>query len=245
MISLHNLALRAGENIILRDYDFNINKGDVLAIMGANGVGKTTLLNALIGNNTPVSGEVSRSGVIGYVPQLFDMPFSYSVLDIVLMGRARYLGLTGSPSRQDFELAHQYLEMMQIHHLHERNFNQLSGGQKQLVMIAQALTSECDILILDEPCSALDYHNQAIVLSKIRLLNNQMRMTIVYSTHMPQHALETASHVLLMSGQDNYLYGRTTEILTSRNLTDLYGINVDNAIFQSDDSVTLAPRFEM
>ncbi|KJY80620.1 ABC transporter ATP-binding protein [Vibrio nigripulchritudo] len=245
MIKVQNLVLKAGDTEILSGYELNITQGEVLAIMGANGVGKTTLLNALIGNKKPDSGSVSTNGIIGYVPQLFDMPFSYSVLDIVLMGRARYLGLTGSPSTKDFELAHHYLEMMQIHHLHGRNFNQLSGGQKQLVMIAQALTSECDILILDEPCSALDYHNQAIVLSKIRQLNQELGMTVVYTTHMPQHALETATHVLLMNGQSQYLHGTTETTLNSENLTKLYGIRVDKAVFQSDDSVTLAPRFEM
>lgn len=244
MINIDRVSLCHDSMTILSNYSITIDKGDVVAIMGANGVGKTTLLTALIGSKSISQGAISVDGVIGYVPQLFDMPFSYSVLDIVLMGRARYLGLTKTPNSNDFGLARYYIEMMQITHLSERNFNQLSGGQKQLVMIAQALTSQCDVLILDEPFSSLDYHNQTIVLDKIRQLNQELGMTVVYTTHMPQHAIETASHVLLMSGKSEYLYGTTSDTLTSQSLTALYSIEVGVAVFQSDQSITLAPRFK-
>ena len=114
----------------------------------------------------------SSRGRIGYVPQLFHSTFAFSVLDIVLMGRARHIGLFGAPRAKDYEIAQKYLDLMKVGHLRDRPFNELSGGQRQLVMIAQALSSECEILILDEPCSALDYKNQSIVIDTLRELNS-------------------------------------------------------------------------
>ena len=170
----------------------------MLTILGANGVGKTTLLNAIIGLRKPVSGRIAIGGHIGFVPQLFHAAFAYSVADIVLMGRARHIGLFGSPSAEDYRIARKYLAMMKVAELEHRAFNELSGGQRQLVMIAQALSSECEIMILDEPCSSLDYRNQSIVIEMLRTLNAEMGLTIVFTTHAPQHGLEIATDVLLM-----------------------------------------------
>ncbi len=243
MLEFQQATLAIDRTVILEDYNFCLKSGSVLAIMGSNGVGKTTLLNGIIGNRQPRSGSIVASGIIGYVPQIFGMPFSYSVLDTVLMGRARYLGLTSSPGQRDFELAHHYLEWIGMDSLSQRDFNHLSGGQRQLVMIAQALCSECNLLVLDEPCSALDYYNQASVLEKICLLNQQMNLTVVFSTHMPQHALEVASHALLIKGRTDYLYGKISEILNETNLSELYRIDVAKALFINDHTITLAPRF--
>ena len=117
---------------------------------------------------------------------------------MVLMGRARHIGLFGSPSAEDYRIARKYLAMMKVADLEHRAFNELSGGQRQLVMIAQALSSECEIMILDEPCSSLDYRNQSIVIEMLRTLNAEMGLTIVFTTHAPQHGLEIATDVLLM-----------------------------------------------
>ncbi len=243
MIEFRKLSSGHGGKMIIKDYDLKIPKGDIVAILGPNGVGKTTLLNTIVGTKKDFLGELKVNGNVGYVPQLFDMPFSYSVLDVVLMGRARHIGLYGSPKSYDYEISEKYIELMGVSHLINREFNQLSGGQKQLVMIAQALTSECDLLILDEPCSALDYKNQSIVLSQISNLNESFDLTIIYTTHMPQHAIETANKSLLMGGENNYKFGVTNEVLTEKNLSDLYGIEVAKANFEKDGAITMAPRF--
>src|SRR5262245_59408582 len=244
MIEVSHLSVTLGEASILEDYSLSVDPGGLLAILGANGVGKTTLLNCIVGLRRPSAGRVVCGGRVGYVPQLFHSTFAFSVLDIVLMGRARHIGLFGAPRRIDYEVARKYLDQMKVGHLRDRPFNELSGGQRQLVMIAQALSSECEILILDEPCSALDYKNQSIVIDTLRALNDGMGLTIVFSTHAPQHGLEVASHVLLMKDLRCYEHGRVEDVLTAANLSALYDVAIAKAAFADGGKFTFAPYFE-
>ena len=244
MIDVADLSVTLSDKPILENYSLSVGQGDVLAILGANGIGKTTLLNCVAGLRKPDAGTVTNAGLIGFVPQLFQATFAFSVLDIVLMGRARHVGLFGSPRRLDYEIAQKYLDQMKVGHLRDRPFNELSGGQRQLVMIAQALSSECEILILDEPCSALDYKNQSIVIDTLRALNDSMGLTIVFSTHAPQHGLEVASHVLLMKDRRRYDHGCVDDVLTAGNLSSLYDVAIAKAAFADGGKFTFAPYFE-
>jgi iron complex transport system ATP-binding protein len=244
MIEVANLSVTLSDKPILENYSLSVEQGGVLAILGANGVGKTTLLNCIVGLCRPSSGTTLSRGRIGYVPQLFHSTFAFSVLDIVLMGRARHIGLFGAPRARDYEVAEKYLSQMKVGHLRDRAFNELSGGQRQLVMIAQALSSECEILILDEPCSALDYKNQSIVIDTLRDLNSEMGLTIVFSTHAPQHGLEVATHVLLMKDLSRYEHGAVEDVLTAQNLSTLYDVAIAKAAFTQGGKFTFAPYFE-
>jgi iron complex transport system ATP-binding protein len=243
MIDVKDVGVSLGGKPILEGYSLAVGKGEVLAILGANGVGKTTLLNCIVGLRQPDRGTIAKSGQVGYVPQLFQATFAFSVMDIVLMGRARHLGLFAAPGRADYEIAEHYLALMQVADLKDRPFNALSGGQRQLVIIAQALASQCDIMILDEPCSALDYKNQAVVISTLRRLNREMGMTIVFTTHAPQHGLEVASHVLLMNDRRNYRHGPVAEVLTADNLSHLYDVAIARAEFAEGGRFTFAPAY--
>jgi iron complex transport system ATP-binding protein len=243
MIEVSGLSVTLGETPVLEDYSLSVGPGEVLAILGANGVGKTTLLNCMVGLRRPSTGTVLCHGRIGYVPQLFHATFAFSVLDIVLMGRARHIGLFGAPRARDYQVARKYLELMHVDSLAERPFNELSGGQRQLVMIAQALASECEIMILDEPCSALDYKNQSIVIDSLRRLNADMGLTIVFTTHAPQHGLEVATHVLLMQDRSRYRHGTVEDVLTAENLSDLYDVAIAKAAFAEGGKFTFAPAF--
>src|SRR5262245_62751354 len=147
MIEVSHLSVTLGEASILEDYSLSVDPGGVLPSRGANGVGKTTLLSCIVGLRRPSAGRLVCGGRVGYVPQLFHATFAFSVLDIVLMGRARHIGLFGAPRARDYQVARHYLELMGVGALAERAFNELSGGQRQLVMIAQALASECEIMI--------------------------------------------------------------------------------------------------
>lgn len=243
MIRVEELSVTLSDNPILQGYSFSVGKGDVLAVLGANGVGKTTLLSCITGLRKADAGRVVAGGRIGYVPQLFHSAFAYQVIDIVLMGRGRHIGLFGAPRQQDYRIARQYLARMSIGDLEHRLFNELSGGQRQLVMIAQALCSESEIMVLDEPCSPLDYKNQATVLAMLRTLNQELGLTIVFTTHTPQHGLEIASDVLLMRDRRNYRHGPMPQVLTAQNLSELYDVPIGKAVFDGDGRYTLAPRF--
>ena len=243
MIEVSGLSVERGGTTILDGYGFTIARGSVAAILGANGVGKTSLINTIAGLLPAARGTVRCSARIGYVPQLFDVAFDYSVTDIVLMGRARKIGLFGSPRAADYAAVHRQLQALGIEHLAERSFNALSGGQRQLVVIAQALVSDCEILILDEPCSALDYRNQALVVGVLDRLRREHGMTVLFTTHAPQHALEIATDVLLMYGRNDFFYGSTEEALSEAALARLYGVAVRKAHFAHSDGFTYAPVF--
>jgi len=243
LIEVSGLSVRRGQATILESYTFSLTRGGVLAILGANGVGKTTLLHTIIGILKPEVGIVSLDGRVGFVAQLFDIAFDYKVIDVALMGRARHIGLFGSPSTRDFDAVHRFLDLLGIRELEERSFNSLSGGQRQLVMIAQALSSECELLVLDEPCGALDYKNQAIVIAMLQALSRDHGISVIFTTHAPQHALEIASHVLLMRDRSTYHFGTMQKHLTAENLSALYGVPIASATFSDTGGQTLAPRF--
>ncbi|MCG6903725.1 MAG: ABC transporter ATP-binding protein [Rhodobacter sp.] len=243
MIDVSGLTVRRGGTTIIEGYSFDAPRGSILAVLGANGIGKTTLLETLIGVIKPESGSMVLGGRTGFVPQLFGVAFSYSVMDIVLMGRARHIGLFGSPGKADYEIARQCLDLLDIAHLEGRVYNQLSGGQRQLVLIAQALSSECDIMIMDEPCAALDYKNQDVVIRVMRTLSQDRGITILFSTHMPQHAVEIATDVLLMNGTSSFRAGKTADILNEANLSQLYRMPIGKAQFSEKDRFTYAPLF--
>ncbi|MBN3138153.1 ABC transporter ATP-binding protein [Pectobacterium punjabense] len=201
-------------------------EGEVTAILGANGRGKTTLLNTLLGHLSPLFGTIQREGRLGFVPQIFTPPFSYSVLDMVLMGRAARVRLFTMPSAHDIRVAQHALNLLGIASLGECEFSALSGGQRQLVLIARALASECQMLILDEPMAALDVQNQAQVLWLLKDLARTQHLSILLTTHDPSHALAIAEQALLLMDNQHYLYGRSDEVLTEANLSRLYGIPV-------------------
>lgn len=243
MIEVSGLSLQRGSRTVLDGLGFALAPGQCMALLGANGVGKTTLLSALNGTLAPAGGRLAVAGRTALVPQLFEAPFSYSAFDIALMGRARHLGLFGAPGRRDFDIVRHFMDMLGIAGLADRPFNALSGGQRQLVIIAQALASECDLLILDEPCAALDYRNQDKVLALLARLRAEHGLTIVFSTHMPQHAVEVASHVLLLQDATHHRFGPVAEVLTAANLTALYGLPIGRAGFDGSDRHTFAPLF--
>lgn len=208
-----------------RDLDFTLDAGTVLAILGANGRGKSTLLRVLAGLRYPSCGEVRMHGNIGWVPQDFSRSLPYRVLDIVLMGRARQIGLLRMPRGADHQAADAALATTGTAHLATRTFDSLSGGERQLVLIARAIASQPAVLLLDEPAAALDLCNQDRVLSLIQRLA-RAGLCIVFTTHQPNHALAVADHALLMQPDGSILYGAAPATLTAETLSALYGLSV-------------------
>lgn len=226
-IRLDGLGHRYGaEDWLFRELSGVVRRGEVLAILGPNGRGKTTLLNILLGQLRPTQGTVAVDGSIGYVPQALSTPFPYSVLDMVLMGRARHVGLLRSPTRHDHAIAHAALDELGIAALAARAFTTLSGGQRQLVLFARALAAESELLILDEPSAALDLRNQKIILDHIAKLAARRGLSVVFTTHQPQHASSVADSALLLMPDASALWGPSREVLSEAALTRLYGIEL-------------------
>lgn len=235
-VSFANLsyAYRPG-HWIFRNYSASVAKGRVFALLGPNGRGKTTLLKLLLGAMKPSEGSVAANGQIAFVPQLFQVSFDYSALDMVLMGRAKKIGLFAQPTQKDEDAALAALDRFGMADLAGQPFHELSGGQRQLVIFARALVAEAEILILDEPTSALDLKNQALVLDWIGTLSRKDGLTVVLTTHHPHHALAIADDALLMLGDADYVAGPAAEVLTEKSLTALYGAPLKRIAFTHEE----------
>lgn len=226
MIAVEALSFRHSpvSNVLFENLSFTLQKGQTLALLGRNGRGKTTLLKCMAGLLAPSSGVVRCAGAVGYVPQQFAAPFDYSVRDVVLMGRARHIGMFSSPSADDRQHAEDAIGMVGLDSLADRAIGSLSGGERQLALIARALASEADIVLLDEPAAALDFRNQALMLALLQRLSRERGLTIVMTTHEPTHALEIADRAVLLHGAGRHQEGSMAEVCTEVGLTALYGI---------------------
>lgn len=196
--------------LVLNDVSFSISSGEMIAFLGKNGAGKTTLLRIIPSFLTPLGGDVLIDGVpvhsmslqdkakaIAYIPQFSQTAFAYTVKESVLMGRSPHISLFSKPSREDERRALEILQELGILALADRPTNEISGGERQLVLIARALMQDAKLLILDEPTSFLDYSNQLLVLEKTYELVKR-GYACLYSTHNPDLALAYSTRVLAM-----------------------------------------------
>ena len=242
-----------GEHTIFSDLSFSLLPGRVSALLGPNGCGKTTLLHCLSGALPLQSGEVvlegkplaahgasERARRIGYVFQEHVTVFPYSVLETVRMGRAPHLGFFESPSRHDTELAETALQTVGCLHLRDKRYTEISGGERQLVLIARALAQEPTILLLDEPTSHLDFGNQMLLLATVERLARERQLAVLMSTHFPNHALLVGSYVYLMRDGRLVSEGSPGDVINVDSLRTLYGIDV--RILSLDDGDPNAQR---
>lgn len=226
MIEVNSISFRHGaaSDALFENLSFTLRKGQTLALLGRNGRGKTTLLKCLAGLLTPSAGSIDLQGAVGYVPQQFSAPFDYTVRDVVLMGRARHIGMFSSPSSADRQHAAAAIGLVGLDDLAGRAIGSLSGGERQLALIARALASEAEIVLLDEPAAALDFRNQALMLALLHRLARERGLTIVMTTHEPTHAIEIADRAMLLHGEGRYEEGSMSEVCTEAGLSALYGI---------------------
>lgn len=217
--------------------------GEVWALIGANGRGKSTLLDTLTGIIPPVSGAFYPQGGIAIVPQSFRPTFDWQVQDVVLMGRARHIDLFAQPTPEDEQQAEEALSLVGIAHLATHSFRALSGGQQQLVLIARALAGNSQNILLDEPCSALDLANQQVVMQLMSDLAYSQSRTVLFSTHDPTHALQVASHTLLLFPDGEWLAGTSAEVLNEAHLYRAYGLPVHRIYPPGSARPLLAPQF--
>jgi len=218
-------------NWILRGYRGQVDQGRIFALLGPNGCGKTTLLKILIGALLPQEGLIQHQGRFAFVPQHFQVNFNYSVLNMVAMGLAGKHGLFATPSARHEQAAFDALKRFKLDHLATRGFDELSGGQRQLVILARALVLEAEILILDEPTSFLDLKNQGVILDWITRLSREENLTVLFTTHNPHHAYAVADTTMLMQGVHEFLCGPTGEVMTETRLEALCGVDLKHLEF--------------
>lgn len=240
--------------LVARDLDFgfrgrpvgiglscNLGAGEVVCLLGPNGSGKSTLMRTLLGLQAPLRGEVlldgrplgawapsHRARRLAYVPQSADSHFDFNLLEVVEMGRAAHRGLFASPEASDRHAALASLARLGIAHLAHRPIHAVSGGERQLALVARALATEAAYLVMDEPTANLDYGNQARVLEEIARLKSA-GMGILMSTHHPEQALRVADRALLLREGTLVGEGAANVTLTSAALTQLYGQSIEVA----------------
>lgn len=223
---------------LLNGVFLSIDQGDVLCLLGPNGTGKTTLLRCLLGINKISRGKIYVGGrdvsemtsrelarMVAYVPQATATVFPYQVLDMVIMGRSPHIGVMSVPSKKDIEIAKEALSQTGIKHLENALFSEISGGERQLVLIARALAQKSDILIMDEPTASLDYGNQTRILKIINGLALQ-GYSIIMTTHSPNHAFLACNKVAIMNEGKILAVGTPDEIVTDENLSELYAAKI-------------------
>ncbi|MFT3690971.1 ABC transporter ATP-binding protein [Paenirhodobacter sp.] len=238
LIEATDLAIGHSGHALIRGVSLRLEPGRVLCLLGPNGTGKTTLFRTLLGLIPPVQGRITLDGTplprlsraeiarrLAHVPQALSTPFAFTALDIVLMGAAARLGPFARPGRTETARAMASLARLGINDLAGAEVTRLSGGQRQLVLIARALAQEARALVMDEPTASLDFANRLQVGQAIRALADA-GTGIILSSHDPDHAAAIADHALLLNRTGVVASGPVADAMTAETLSRLYGIPV-------------------
>lgn len=231
---VENLSFSYKDNKVLENVTFSLKDGELISLLGRNGSGKTTLLRLLLGFLSPDNGRIAIDGIdienlsykekakkIAYIPQYSELTFPTTVLECVVMGRNPMISPFSKPKKKDYEIAQHFINQMGIGKLRDRSISKISGGERQLALIARALTQEARILLLDEPTSALDYSNQLMVLESADKLRKE-GYSILFSTHNPEQALMISSSVLLLDNGCSEYYTSPSILKDGERLSKLY-----------------------
>lgn len=222
------------DKLVLDNISFSFKDGEVVALLGRNGSGKTTLMRVMLGLLKPSAGNITldstslfelsykeRAKRIAYIPQFSSTSFPTTVLESVVMGRNPSLSTFSRPKPSDYAIAHQYIKKLGIEHLENKSTARISGGERQLVLIARALSQDARILFLDEPTASLDYSNSLLILDTLASLKRD-GYSIVITTHSPEQALELGTNVLILDNTHSELY-TPSMLKDGKRLSKLYG----------------------
>lgn len=238
-LKILDLACSYGATRVLDGLTFAFTRGSFTGIIGPNGSGKSTLLRSLSRILKPTSGavlleerdlyelnarEVAKK--MSVVPQETAVSFSFTVEEIVMMGRSPHLGRFQAESEKDYDLVHRVMDLTNTRHLAGRLITEISGGERQRVIVAKALAQEPEIILLDEPTSHLDINHQVEILNLLRRLNQEEHVTVVVVFHDLNLASQYCDSLLLMQNGRIYVMGKPDEVLTVDNIKEVYGTSV-------------------
>jgi len=234
----------------LRDVTLDVHESEIVAIVGPNGSGKTTLLKCIDrilkprkgtilidGNDIEDFSQIEIAKMIGYVPQSVKQLFPATVFEVVLMGRRPYLGWRCG--RKDLEKVFDILKLMEIEEIALRDFNELSGGQQQKVLIARALAQEPEVLLLDEPTANLDIRHQIEVMKMIRSIVKEKGITAIIAIHDLNLASRYADRIVMMRDGKIFAVGSPDKVLTPANIEEVYGVRVE--VIKLDGIICVVP----
>ncbi|HEX4151738.1 MAG TPA: ABC transporter ATP-binding protein [Steroidobacteraceae bacterium] len=239
VVRLRGAAFSYADRRIFAELDLDVHRGEVLTILGPNGCGKSTLLRCIGGALTLDHGTLrvggaelsaldpaARARKIGFLFQDHSPSFPFTVLDVAVMGRTPHLGFFGAPAAKDVEIALEALDQVGMLHLQDRPYTDLSGGERQLVLLARTLTQQPEIVLLDEPTSHLDFRNQVLCLRAVGGLAAR-GVTMLMTTHDPNHAFLFQGRALLMFPGKPPAVGPAADIITGAALSAAYGIPIE------------------
>ena len=251
MIAIKNLAAGYGKKHILSNIYVDINEGEFTCLLGKNGTGKTTFFKTLLGLIPSLQGNIYYKGqnmldlkpaeqanIISYVPQAHGTPFPYKVIDVVIMGQYTHTkSWFGKPNKENRHVAMACLEELSIQHLAHKTFSKISGGEKQMVMIARAMAQRPKFIAMDEPTSNLDLGNQQQVLNTVMKLRDS-GYGVIMNTHSPEQALNYADKVILLKNGKIAACGKPTKVLNSELVSNLYNTNIEMVKTKTGDGCT-------
>ena len=238
-LRMNNISLGYGGQPILKDISLEANPGELVGIIGPNGSGKSTLLKSIIRILKPYSGQIFINGnsldklkhndlaqLVAIVPQNPVLPELFTALEIVLMGRTPHLGLLRYESSKDLAIVQKSMEVTQTEHLAERRIGEISGGEKQRLVIARALAQEPKILLLDEPTAHLDINYQVETLELVRRLCVEQNLIVLIALHDLNLAVQFCNRLVILNGGIIYSQGTPEAIVNAKTIKDVYGVDV-------------------
>lgn len=237
-LTVENISFRYGKRLILDDISFSAAAGSVMALLGQNGTGKTTLLKSLCGILEPFAGRSCADGrdllampvgqrakCVAYVPQHMGNVFPVRVVDAVMMGRMPFVRF--QPGKKDKELVYALIEKMELERYAFTKITELSGGERQRVFIARALAQQPQILLLDEPTSSMDMKNQLHTMEIVGQLAREEQLTVVISIHDLNLAAMFCDQFLMLKDGKIFAFGSAKEVITEENIREVYGVNTE------------------
>lgn len=252
-MKVDNVSFSYGEKQVLKSVSFSAEYGEFLSVLGPNGVGKSTLFRCMLGLMPVSEGSTTIEGkniadmsveqlakCIAYIPQSHSPVFNYSVFDMVLMGTSAQLGLLSSPGKAQKQLAEEALDRLGIAHLKNRGYRNISGGERQLVLIARAIAQQAKILVMDEPSANLDFGNKMRVMQTVRKLTAD-GYSVIQSTHDPDQAYLYSDKILALYGGEVLAWGTPQETISNTLISQLYGVDVEVYSLQNDCARVCVP----